>query len=368
MSTAVGSIGITKLQLALIIGTPIAIGAGYYLYKSTRTTAPDDKKTRLENLKGKSISIDGKETESFSEKKSGVETEKLTPLKQALLFKDEGNACFKSGKYDEAIKFYEKAIEKCPEENKTDMAIFYQNRSAAYEMLKKWSQVIADCTRSLEYNNKYTKAYFRRAKAHEQMKDLLKCLDDITATCILEQFQNQNSIMYADRVLKQTGTNDALKGLETRTPVLPSGCFIKTYFRSFIMDPLNMMEKSEKGDLNGGYLKAKLAFNEGNFEEIIPYCTEEIESSESESEYKSEALLLRSTFYLLSGRFIEAKVDLDALISNCEFIFLILIFTFTFCVCFAYCFKNESHILLRLRVLISLDLWGILQLARDYHG
>lgn len=334
MSTAAGSIGITKLQLALLIGTPIVIGAGFYLYNSTRTTSPDDKKTKLENLKGKSISIDGKEPDSyFDKKKAEVETEKLTPLKQAVMYKDEGNSCFKNGKYDEAIKFYEKAIEKCPEENRVDMAIFYQNRSAAYEMLKRWNQVIADCSKSLEYNNKYTKAYFRRAKAHEQTKDLLKCLDDITATCILEQFQNQNSIMYADRILKQTGTDDALKGLETRTPILPSGCFIKTYFRSFVMDPLNLSERPDKSDVRGGFLKAKLAFSEGRFEEVIPYCTEEIETSESESEFKSEALLLRATFYLLSGRFIEAKVDLDALISNSEFLSLILLFLFTiFCI------------------------------------
>ncbi|KAL5279699.1 TOMM70A family protein [Megaselia abdita] len=318
MSTGTGSIGITKLQLALLIGTPLVIGAGIYLYNSSKTS-PDDKKTKLENLKGKSISIDGKETASSSDKKKAeVETEKLTPLKQAVLYKDEGNSCFKSGKYDEAIKFYEKAIEKCPEENNVDMAIFYQNRSAAYEMLKRWNQVIQDCTKSLEYNNKYVKAYFRRAKAYEQTKDLMKCLDDITATCILEQFQNQNSIMYADRILKQTGTDDAVKGLETRSPILPSGCFIRTYFRSFVMDPLNLNEKTGLNDVTGGYLKAKAAFVEGRFDDIISFCTEEIESSESEAEYKAEALLLRSTFYLLSGRFIEAKVDLDALISNSE--------------------------------------------------
>lgn len=331
MSAATGSIGITKLQLALLIGTPIVIGAGLYLYKSSRTISPDEKRTKLESLKDKSmISIDGKEPESSSfKKKTEVDPEKLTPLKQAVLYKDEGNACFKNGKYDEAIKFYEKAIQKCPEESKTDMAIFYQNRSAAYEMLKQWNQVISDCTKSLEYNNRYTKAYFRRAKAHEQTKDLLKCLDDITATCILEQFQNQNSIMYADRILKQTGTDDALKGLETRTPILPSGSFIKTYFRSFVMDPLNLTEKPDKSEVNGGYLKAKLAFCEGRYDEIIAYCTEEIETSESESECKAEALLLRATFYLLSGRFVEAKVDLDTLITNSKFLSLLSLFTFS---------------------------------------
>lgn len=325
MTTATGSVGVSKLQLALLIGAPIVIGAGFLLYKSSKTTSSDSKKPRLEDIKGKSISIDGKEPENkINKKKTELEDEKLTPLREATLYKDEGNSCYKSGKYDEAIKFYQKAIDKCPIENRTDMAIFYQNRSAAYEMLKKWNQVIADCSKSLEYNNRYTKAYFRRAKAYEQTKDLLKCLDDITATCILEHFQNQNTIMYADRILKQTGTNDAIKGLENRTPILPSVTFIATYFRSFVMDPLDLTEQTDEVDVKGGYLKAKWSFSKGHFDDIVPYCTEEIESSESESEFKSEARLLRATFYLLSGRFIEAKVDLDALISNGEFVFFFL--------------------------------------------
>uniref|UniRef100_T1GFE8 Uncharacterized protein n=1 Tax=Megaselia scalaris TaxID=36166 RepID=T1GFE8_MEGSC len=98
-----------------------------------------------------------------------------------MLYKDEGNSCFKSGKYRAAIKFYEKAIEKCPEDNNTDMAICYQNRSAAYEMLKRCNQVIADCTKSLQFR-KYMKSYFRRTKAYEQTKDLLKFWNDIIAT------------------------------------------------------------------------------------------------------------------------------------------------------------------------------------------
>lgn len=58
---------------------------------------------------------------------------------------------------------------------------------------------------ALELNPRYTKALQRRAKAFEQTGDLAQCLEDITAVCILEAFQNQSSIVQADRVLKALG-------------------------------------------------------------------------------------------------------------------------------------------------------------------
>lgn len=65
--------------------------------------------------------------------------------------------------------------------------------------------MIEDCTVALELNPRYTKALQRRAKALEQSGDLAQCLEDVTAVCILEGFQNQSSIVQADRVLKALG-------------------------------------------------------------------------------------------------------------------------------------------------------------------
>lgn len=53
-----------------------------------------------------------------------------------------------------------------------------------------------------------------------------------------------------------------------------------------------------------------------DFDEVIPACTEEINSSESESEYFLEALLLRASFYLLSGQQKEALRDLNTIIDT----------------------------------------------------
>lgn len=65
-----------------------------------------------------------------------------------------------------------------------------------------------------------------------------------------------------------------------------------------------------------GFLKAKLCFATEKFDDIIPACTEEINSSESESGYIFEALSLRAAFYLLSGCQKEAFEDLNTIISS----------------------------------------------------
>ena len=55
------------------------------------------------------------------------------PAEQAQAVKMKGNKYFKGGKYDQAIRCYTEAIDLCPEDNKTDLAMYYQNRAAAYE-------------------------------------------------------------------------------------------------------------------------------------------------------------------------------------------------------------------------------------------
>lgn len=195
-----------KWQLAILIGAPVAIGIGYLYYRNQSTSLHDagDKKGRktLGDVKEKTISLDGDDKLIIGDKTDGSIK---SLLQLATQYKNDGNVCFKKGKYDEAITLYDKAIDTCPRENANDLSTFYQNRAAAYEQLKKWSAVKADCTSALELNGRYVKALHRRARANESLNDLAASLEDVTATCILEAFQNQNSLVFADRVLKQMG-------------------------------------------------------------------------------------------------------------------------------------------------------------------
>ncbi|KAK4887620.1 hypothetical protein RN001_003891 [Aquatica leii] len=296
-----------KWQIALALGATGAIGLGYW-YLRQQSKPVSVKKPNLKD--NNSISI-----EDVSE---DVDKKEETVFQQSQRFKNEGNVQFKKGKFDEAISLYNKAIEICPEEQRFDLATYYQNRAAAYEQLKKWSSVISDCTKALEFNEKYEKALFRRAKAYEAIKDWENCLDDITAVCLLQNFQNQNALLLADRVLKELGKQHAVEAMKNKKPTLPSKQFIKTYFMSFSEDPvykslLSMEEPVGDGNLSG-FLRAKVAFATEQFDEIIPACTEEINSSESESHYIFEALSLRASFYLLSGAHKLALEDFKTII------------------------------------------------------
>lgn len=208
-----------KWQMAILLGAPIALGLGYLYYRnqSTKLTeeTTDGSGSDKKKLKDKSISLDGDDklaaanTAAASKKAEKVEP-KQTELEKAIQYKNEGNTRFKGGKYNEAIELYDKAIETCPRTHAHDLSTFYQNRAAAYEQLKKWTAVKEDCTSALALNSRYIKALFRRARASENTNDLSSSLEDITATCILEGFQNNSSLVFADRVLKELGKYFAL--------------------------------------------------------------------------------------------------------------------------------------------------------------
>jgi hypothetical protein len=63
-----------------------------------------------------------------------------------------------------------------------------------------------------------------------------------------------------------------------------------------------------------GLARAKQAFKSQNYEDIIPACSEEIETGGEN--HKMEALVLRATFHLLLGEHNKALSDLEAVIEN----------------------------------------------------
>lgn len=154
-------------------------------------------------MKDLTISLDGEQVGDGAAVADRPKT--LSELEVATQHKNDGNVCFKKGKYDEAIKHYDLAIAECPTSSPVDLSTFYQNRAAAYEQLKKWSAVRDDCTKALELNARYIKALHRRARANECLNEFFASLEDITATCILECFQNNSSLTFADRILKHIG-------------------------------------------------------------------------------------------------------------------------------------------------------------------
>lgn len=306
-----GSTGsyIPRWTLAALIGTPIALGLSYLYYRKQASATGNEERKKLEDI-DKSVSIDDQS------EVSSAPAPVLGPLERAQKFKAEGNKHFGKGEYDQAISMYDKAIEECPITDKIDLATFYQNRAAAYEQLGAWSKVIDDCTKALELNQKYTKALQRRARAYEKAEDYERSLEDITAVCILQSFSVQSSLVHADRVLKALGLRHAKEILVNRKAVKPSKHFVKNYFASFLHDPIVHMSVSSGDGPPRGFVKAKLAFDRQEYDEIIPACTEEIESANDDTGYRNAATLLRATFNVITGRFEAANKDLGYLLSQ----------------------------------------------------
>ncbi|KAK3107387.1 hypothetical protein FSP39_013441, partial [Pinctada imbricata] len=321
-----------KWKIGLAVGAPIALvlgGLWYYRRKSTRSgkNKADARKSKNVSNAGKSESRNLNSTLS-PEKDVPENSEDQTPLEKAVAQKNKGNKYFKGGKYDQAINCYTEAIGVCPPENKEELSTFYQNRAAAYEKLKNTKMVVEDCTAALELNKKYIKALSRRSLASEQLGQMTQALEDVTALCILEGFQNHQSLVNADRILKKLGQSKAKEAYKKQKPSLSSAHFIRTYFQAFVNDPImnevKDLHKAEQGEgqvQNGVteeegreskesfYTEALRKLSSQEYSPIIDLCTKEIAIEDSPK--MSLALLLRATMYFLSNQNEKALKDLN---------------------------------------------------------
>lgn len=109
---------------------------------------------------------------------------------QAIEFKEQGNAAFKSGDWNAAIEAYTKAI-KCGNEHK-QLATFYKNRAAAHLKLEKYEQAVRDCDKSLELEPNEPKALFRRAQAKEHLGRFEEAYRD--AVCVWNADKSDQSV------------------------------------------------------------------------------------------------------------------------------------------------------------------------------
>ncbi|XP_022187886.2 mitochondrial import receptor subunit TOM70 [Nilaparvata lugens] len=315
------------IKWSIVIGTPVVAVAGYWYYVNKYSIVDDSKK------KGGAKSTSTVSTSPTTPVVIENEIEekpakKLSPLERAISLKNSGNALFRERKYEDAIKCYTEAIDVCPENDTANLATFYQNRAAAYEQIRNFEGVVADCTKALSYDPKYVKAFNRRAKAHEQLDNLKSSLEDVTACCILEQFQNQNSMTAADRILTKLGKKLAQEALPNKRPAKLSKHVVKRYFCAFSNDPImNSLNNDEPDYLIyaveeqqlRGLAKAKRLFQKEMFDEVLDACTEELKISAPTSKTAHEALLFRGTMYFLVGNQNKSLEDFTTIIDgNCN--------------------------------------------------
>ncbi|XP_076626379.1 translocase of outer membrane 70 [Colletes latitarsis] len=312
-----------KWQLALAVGAPVVLGFGYIYYRNISKPVSEPNRGKLKSKSKKSgtsaadkqISID---VDCPPNGATNFEIE--SPLEKAQQFKNAGNDYFNTGKYDEAIVQYNNAIDICPVENTDELATFYQNRAAAYEQLKKYSGVKADCTKALELKPMYVKALLRRARALEHYNDLEAALEDVTAAYFVGAFSNKTAEIMVDRLLKQLGKEHAIQYSSHMKHIMPSKHFIKNYINNFYYDPIFAMLQNDDNDdsnISPSFAKILKCLKEQKYDDVIPLCTEEIDSSDPDTlPHKMQALLLRATFYLLQAQYDAAIKDLGTIINS----------------------------------------------------
>lgn len=278
-----------------------------------------------------------KSTASSKQKTAADPDDELPSMLTALSEKARGNEYFKAGQYASALRHYTSAIELCGTEQKSDLAVCHQNRAAAHEMMGSFDQCKTDCDSALRLNARYSKALLRRARALERLGQLSAALQDVTAVCILDGFQNQTALALADKVLRQLGEKLADERCENLGNVLPSNQNIVSFLKSFVEDPLVSEiftpSSSDSPTHNGhselnGLQKAMQAVRDGRMKTVVSNCTDYIlqqETTEAPVQNGAStgslrgvapALLLRATFYMLAGQMEEAVVDLNRVISD----------------------------------------------------
>lgn len=88
------------------------------------------------------------------------------------ILKEKGNQFFNRSEWEDAIKFYTKAIKLGEKQRikEQELSTFYKNRAAAYLKTEAFERAANDCTKSLEYQPNDQKSLFRRVQAFEAME------------------------------------------------------------------------------------------------------------------------------------------------------------------------------------------------------
>ncbi|KAL2045199.1 hypothetical protein N7G274_002281 [Stereocaulon virgatum] len=228
----------------------------------------------------------------------------------ATKLKIAGNKAYGDKSYNDAIELYGKAILCKPD------PIFYSNRAACYNALGSWEEVIEDTTAAINLDNEYVKALNRRANAYEHLEKYSEALLDYTASCIIDQFRNDQSAQSVERLLKKVAEAKAKAIVEGKEKKLPSPTFVTNYLQSFRPrpPPEGLEETAELDDDSGiGRLRVGLQAMDkktGEGYEAASVAFDKALELGDLGEHEAFAYNMRGTFRYLRGENMDALEDL----------------------------------------------------------
>ena len=97
------------------------------------------------------------------QKEVKIDTESV--MEDPLKLKEEGNAAFKAGDYEDALTKYTQAMKIT--EKEVDKSLLLKNRAAVNLKTENYQAVVDDCTAALEITPQDPKALYRRCQAYE---------------------------------------------------------------------------------------------------------------------------------------------------------------------------------------------------------
>lgn len=321
-----------KVVAWTIAGVTVVAAGGTIYYLSRPQQQEVDKKAKKDKRKAKKKDVEKAPEEVKVEPKAApkaavveeqpdelpeVTEESVGQLSEqerkdyAAKLKAAGNKAYGSKDYNRAIELYGQAI-LCRAD-----PVFYSNRAACWNAMSNWPKVIEDTTAAINLDNEYVKALNRRANAYEQESRFSEALLDYTASCIIDQFRNENSAQAVERLLKKVAESKAKVIMEGKEKRLPSPTFVSNYLQSFrakglpggLGEQADLEDGSGKWYMRKGLQAIQHRTGEG-YTEAAQSFDKAIEMN-SLDEHEAFAYNMRGTFQYLKGENEAALEDLN---------------------------------------------------------
>jgi len=156
----------------------------------------DDEKS---NVRDEDDNIDEEAMKDQENMYTEEDKEKLR--KEAQIYKSRGNEQFKAGGYQESAKSYTLGLRTCPLAFDKDRAVMYSNRAAAKVKLGLKLSAIDDCSKAVELDAGYLKAYLRRAQLYKETEKLDEALADYQKVLELDPLHKE--ALYTSKTLAE---------------------------------------------------------------------------------------------------------------------------------------------------------------------
>ncbi|RWS24225.1 mitochondrial import receptor subunit TOM70-like isoform X1 [Leptotrombidium deliense] len=146
---------------------------------------------------------------------------------------DEGDKYFDSGKLEESIFCYTKAITLCDVQQEEQLSVLYSKRSSAHLKLQRFIATINDATQSFMLNKKYSVPLYFRYTALLALQRFDEALVDITALCFLENENIKKHDEDRDKLLINLTVMKTRDYLRYPPKIRVKDITIKVYFKDF---------------------------------------------------------------------------------------------------------------------------------------